>query len=134
MQWASEGDSAPGFYNSSYVYYSVDFCEPGGAMQPNPRDPRPQISTAGILGAVLGGLLGLVVGFVAFFLVRRKKRGSKNSAAVAAEEKDIVEEHKSEVYQPYELSTGVTTYEEIETAKPPVELAGKEMRGDYANI
>jgi hypothetical protein len=99
-------------YNSSYVYYSIDFCDPGGAMQPHSPGPQPQMSMVGIVGGVLGGLAGLVAGCLAVFLVLKKKRGSETSVVVAAEETGM-KEHNAEEYQPHELATGVTTYVEV---------------------
>jgi hypothetical protein len=45
-----------------------------------------------------------------------------------------MKEHKAEEYQPHELATGVTTYVKVETARPPVELAGKEMRENDKSV
>ena len=39
-------------YNASYVYYSIDFCDPGGAVQSQSPRPRPHVSTAGVVGGV----------------------------------------------------------------------------------
>lgn len=115
-------------YNSTYIYYSIDFCDPGAAKGP-PLSPS-QVSTSktptgAIVGGVVGGVvaLGIIICIVVMCIVR-KRRARKNV--------DVAEVHgrgRAEL-EPQELYTGRVKYEcaAVEIERSPAELDGAEMR------
>ncbi|KAL7770740.1 hypothetical protein CFE70_000679 [Pyrenophora teres f. teres 0-1] len=72
-------------FNSTFVYYSIDFCDPSGAQSPSPKPalsqtptPAPdssKMSTGAIAGAAIGGVAGLslILGLILFFVMKRRK-------------------------------------------------------------
>lgn len=126
-------------HNSTFVYYSIDMCDPAGAgasstslAQPTSKakesSESSKSSTPVIVGGVLGGLLGLciILGLV-LFLLRKKRRAQQDSGHSG--ESSMVYGHQPHAYAPQELPTSVVyKCKAVEVEQPPAELAGSEMR------
>jgi hypothetical protein len=136
-------------YNSTFVYYSIDFCDaavisdppsatstPTSTPTPTPPPASSGLSTGAIAGAAVGGGIGLgiIIGLVVFYVM--KKRNSANSRATpgSVELANVtpVEVHAKHIQ---ELGPGAVAYKHspVEIEQPPVELAGTEMEMRQSN-
>ncbi|CAO2653931.1 Nn.00g106640.m01.CDS01 [Neocucurbitaria sp. VM-36] len=118
-------------YNSSFVYYSIDFCDPGAAQELPSSAPTSSSGTptSAIVGGVVGGVLGLciILGLVIYMI--RKRRAKVGSGTPYAGETAQVDEWYAQHAGPQELPTHMLVYKRAvaEVEQPPVELAGREM-------
>lgn len=128
-------------YNSTYVYYSIDFCDIGAIGEtPSPTSRVPTSSPSSgpssgppigaIVGGVVGGVLGLalIAGIAAWILIK-KRRARRNA--------EVGDTRPSEMYagmyqERHEMSDGPVVYKShaVEVVQPPVELAGDDARPD----
>lgn len=123
-------------YNSTFVYYSIDFCDVGGVGEspssvPTSSPASSGLSTGAIAGAAIGGVvgLGIILGLIAFFVLRRRKQARNNSAATDNVGVVPIEIQGKNLH---EMGPGAVAYkrEAVEVEHPPVELEGVEMRRD----
>ncbi|RMZ69604.1 SH3 domain-containing [Pyrenophora seminiperda CCB06] len=125
-------------FNSTFVYYSIDFCDPNPA-QSSPKPTRSQaptsvpgskISTGAIVGAAVGGVvgLGLILGLILFFVMKKRKSRQSQETPGTMEE---LSAGPAEVHggHKHELGPGTVAYKHhaFEVEQPPVELAANEM-------
>ncbi|KAL1794321.1 hypothetical protein ACET3X_007742 [Alternaria dauci] len=125
-------------YNSTFAYYSIDFCDAGAlpTSTASPSSPSPAssgLSTGAIVGAAVGGgiALGIIIG-LAVFLVMRKRNSARLQEARGSTELTSVTPVEVHAKHLQELGTGAVAYKHhpVEIEQPPVELAGMEMRRD----
>ncbi|CAG5185447.1 uncharacterized protein ALTATR162_LOCUS11307 [Alternaria atra] len=140
-------------YNSTFVYYSIDFCDAGAIGDSPTATPTPTpiptttptpistpppvassgISTGAIVGAAVGGgiALGIIIGLVVFYVMKKRNSGRSRENLSSAELANVtpVEVHAKHIQ---ELGPGAVAYKHspVEVEQPPVELAGVEMRRD----
>jgi hypothetical protein len=116
-------------YNSEYVYYSIDFCDPGAIQSSVPTpSTSPQNHTAAIVGGVLGSILGLaIIAGIAFWVWWRKRRAGQQ--ANAAQGDDDVPVGELQAQERSELAMGKEVYkqEAVEVEAPPVEIGSSEF-------
>ncbi|KAB2103987.1 hypothetical protein AG0111_0g7750 [Alternaria gaisen] len=137
-------------YNSTFVYYSIDFCDAGAigaspsatttpSSTPSPSPPPPTSSgpsTGAIVGAAVGGgiALGIIVGLAVFFFMKKRNSARLQGARGFAELTGVTTVTPVEVHAKHiqELGPGAVAYKHnpVEIEQPPVELAGMEMRRD----
>jgi hypothetical protein len=139
-------------YNSTFVYYSIDFCDagaigpspsttstPSSTTSPSPSPPPPASSgpsTGAIVGAAVGGgiALGIIVGLAVFFFMKKRNSARLQGARGFAELTGVTTVTPVEVHAKHiqELGPGAVAYKHhpVEIEQPPVELAGMEMRRD----
>ena len=139
-------------YNSTFVYYSIDFCDagaispspsttptPSSTTSPSPSPPPPASSgpsTGAIVGAAVGGgiALGIIVGLAVFFFMKKRNSARLQGARGFAELTGVTTVTPVEVHAKHiqELGPGAVAYKynPVEIEQPPVELAGMEMRRD----
>lgn len=121
-------------WNSTYVFYSIDFCDPGAAnSSPSPSTSKSSAPPVGaIVGGVVGGVIVLVVLVCGLGWVLFKKRQARRDARVG-EMQGAGRVELPYGYAPQELGTGMVVYKQhaaVEVEQPPVELAGMELRDD----
>ncbi|KAH7378286.1 hypothetical protein BKA66DRAFT_571715 [Pyrenochaeta sp. MPI-SDFR-AT-0127] len=115
-------------YNSTFVYYSFDFCDPAGARTSSAPLPSstssPKASTGVIVGGVVGGVLGfgIILGLVICFI--RKRRQSQNWDDPPPHEPPQINEMYAR--ERMELPANMMVYKGAiaEVQQPPVELEG----------
>jgi len=134
-------------YNSTFVYYSIDFCDagaigesPSATSTPTPTStpsstPPPSgssgLSTGAIAGAAVGGGIGLgiIIGLAVFFIMRRRHSSRPREMSGSTELTSVTpyEVHAKHIQ---ELGPGAVAYkhEPVEIEQPPVELGGMELR------
>lgn len=138
-------------YNSTFAYYSIDFCDAGAIGDSPTATPTPTpiptttptpistpppvassgISTGAIVGAAVGGgiALGIIIGLVVFYVMKKRNSGRSRENLSSAELANVtpVEVHAKHIQ---ELGPGAVAYKHspVEVEQPPVELAGVEMR------
>ncbi|CAI9629692.1 unnamed protein product [Alternaria burnsii] len=141
-------------YNSTFVYYSIDFCDAGAigaspsatptpsstpSPSPSPSPPPPASSgpsTGVIVGAAVGGgiSLGIIIGLAVFFFMKKRNSARLQEARGFAELTSVTPVTPVEVHAKHiqELGPGAVAYKHnpVEIEQPPVELAGLEMRRD----
>jgi hypothetical protein len=124
-------------YNSTYIYYSFDFCDPGAAREtplpPSTSPSSPKTPTGAIVGGVVGGVVALgIVLCLVWMCVVKKRRRSVGSIVQVAE----VSGHSRAELEPQELYTGRVKYESAaaEVERPPVELEGVGMREERVRV
>lgn len=123
-------------YNSTFVYYSIDFCDAGVSTQsPSPgsngNSSSSGLSTGAIVGATLGGVAGvaIIVGLIVFFVLRKRKR-ARRSPEVAEYVASGPSEAQSK--QVHEMGPSTVVYKRdaaVEVEQPAAELEGTELRG-----
>jgi hypothetical protein len=135
-------------YNSTFVYYSIDFCDagaigesPSATSTPTPTSTPSStppssssgISTGAIVGAAVGGGIGLgiIIGLAVFYIMRRRNSAHSRESPVSAELASVTpyEVHAKHVQ---ELGPGAVAYKHhpVEIEQPPVEIGGMEMSRD----
>ena len=134
-------------YNSTFVYYSIDFCDAGAngespsatstptpTSSPSSTPPPPGssgLSTGAIAGAAVGGGIGLgiIIG-LAVFLIMRRRHSSRPREMSGSTELTSVTPYEVHAKHIQELGPGAVAYkhEPVEIAQPPVELGGMELR------
>ncbi|EUC51256.1 hypothetical protein COCMIDRAFT_79905 [Bipolaris oryzae ATCC 44560] len=123
-------------YNSSFVYYSIDFCDIVSTQSPiaphPPSSGSSGISTGAAVGATLGGVAGLAIigGLIAFFVLK-KRREARRTPEVA----EYPPSMPSEVHAKHlhEMGPGAVVYKRdaaVEVEQPAVELEGRELGTD----
>jgi LPXTG-motif cell wall-anchored protein len=136
-------------YNSTYVYYSIDFCDanvgdespslsvslsPSSSASSTASSP-PQASTGPstgtIVGAVVGGVagLGLVIGAVLYYIRRRRRTEEMHEAQLGPP--DLLMRYEVHGDNRQELPSGTGFYKNhaaVEIEQPPTELPGSDMR------
>lgn len=136
-------------YNSTFVYYSIDFCDAGAIGEspsakstptptPTPTStpsstPPPKassgLSTGAIAGAAVGGGIGLgiIIGLAVFYIMR-KRHSSRPREMSGSTELTSVTPYEVHAKHIQELGPGAVAYKHqpVEIAQPPVELAGTE--------
>jgi len=133
-------------YNSTFVYYSIDFCDAGAigespsatstptpTSSPSSTPPPPGssgLSTGAIAGAAVGGGIGLgiIIG-LAVFLIMRRRHSSRPREMSGSTELTSVTPYEVHAKHIQELGPGAVAYkhEPVEIAQPPVEIGGMEM-------
>ncbi|KAG9186204.1 hypothetical protein G6011_02760 [Alternaria panax] len=134
-------------YNSTFVYYSIDFCDAGAndatpsatptpTSTPSPSPPPPPssgLSTGAIVGAAVGGgiALGIITGLAVFYIMKKRNSARSQETRGFAE---LASATPLEVHAKHlqELGPGTVTYKHspVEIEQPPVELAAMETRRD----
>jgi hypothetical protein len=120
-------------YKSDYVYYSIDFCDPGAVHSsvPTPSStPSPQNNTAAIAGGVVGGVLGLgLIAGVAFWMWRKKRGGQRGQTHGDDAPNEDVPVGELHAHERSELGMGKVAYrqEAAEVAVPAVEIGSSEV-------
>jgi hypothetical protein len=113
-------------YNSTFVYYSIDFCNSPRSASPSSAASS-KSSTGAIVGGVVGGVvvLGILIGVGVYAWMRRRGHGEIQQEVSGAGIAELNHESK-----PMELDTegGMMAYKQVQ--QPPVELAGREMWED----
>ncbi|EFQ87841.1 hypothetical protein PTT_16493 [Pyrenophora teres f. teres 0-1] len=131
-------------FNSTFVYYSIDFCDPSGAQSPSPKPalsqtptPAPdssKMSTGAIAGAAIGGVAGLslILGLILFFVMKRRKskRIQETPGTVEWMNNEPAEVHGGHMQ---EIGPGTVAYKHhaYEVEQPPIELAANETGRDH---
>jgi hypothetical protein len=132
-------------YAPTYVYYSIDFCDPAAVASstptPTPSTAAPSSAAksnhpAAIAGGVVGGVvaLGLVAG-AAFWLARRKRKARARGGMQAGERAEVhgddapVRAGELHAEERTELGAGKVVYQQdaAEVAVPPVEIGSSEV-------
>ncbi|KAF2853818.1 hypothetical protein T440DRAFT_515304 [Plenodomus tracheiphilus IPT5] len=116
-------------YNSTYVYYSIDFCLPGGAQASIVPTSTPSassgLSAGAIAGAVIGGVagLGIIVAIIVIVVIRRKKA---KRLAKLPQESGGTDAQLRYRQAPHEIGRGSVMYKNnaVEIEQPPIELGG----------
>jgi hypothetical protein len=125
-------------YNSTFVYYSIDFCDAGAIGESPSATPTPTptpssssgLSTGAIAGIAVGGglALGLIVGLAVFYFMRRRNAARSQQTPGYTEPASVTpyEVHAKHIQ---ELGPGAVAYKHtaVEIEQPPVELASTEM-------
>ncbi|USP75180.1 hypothetical protein yc1106_02454 [Curvularia clavata] len=122
-------------YNSTFVYYSIDFCDGGANTQPSSssgstgNSSSSGLSAGAIVGATLGGVAGLaiIVGLIVFFVLRKRRR-TRESPEVAEHMASGPSEVQSK--QLHEMGPGTVVYKRnaaVEVEQPAAELEGTEI-------
>ncbi|KAE8837975.1 hypothetical protein PTNB85_05310 [Pyrenophora teres f. teres] len=131
-------------FNSTFVYYSIDFCDPSGAQSPSPKPalsqtptPAPdssKMSTGAIAGAAIGGVAGLslILGLILLFVMKRRKskRIQETPGTVEWMNNEPAEVHGGHMQ---EIGPGTVAYKHhaYEVEQPPIELAANETGRDH---
>ena len=114
-------------YNATYIYYSIDMCDPA-AVIPTNQPVVKKSHTGAIAGGVVGGLVGLALILGGAFWIVKKNRTQQQAAPV----QENRTEHWSELQgrEQNEIGAGKVVYrrEAVEVEAPPVELGGEEIR------
>jgi hypothetical protein len=135
-------------YNSTYVYYSIDFCDAGAvasssaaptpspspssspSASPTPLPPASSgLSTGAIVGIVVGAVLGLtILGISVYYLVRRRRHKGEAPAGMVQAGNGGGNIGPAEMHgeNAHELGSGAVGYKStaVEIEQPPVELEG----------
>ncbi|KAI8938900.1 hypothetical protein NX059_004757 [Plenodomus lindquistii] len=130
-------------YNSTYVYYSIDMCLPGGAQASSVPTPSPSTtptssgpSAGAIAGSVVGGVVGLgIIIAIILFVVLKKKKKAKELAA-APHESGGAEVLPQYHQMPHEIGRGSMIYKNnaVEIEQPPIELGGRDHAQPTAEL
>jgi uncharacterized protein HemX len=127
-------------YKSDYVYYSIDFCDPGAVQTsvPTPSStPSSKTHTPAIVGGVLGGVIGLAIIAGIAFWMWRKKRAEKQQRQQGENGSDgempVSELH---AHNRSEMGTGKGAYRQdaAEVEAPPVEIGGTEVHQQHNSL
>lgn len=129
-------------YNSTFVYYSIDFCDVGGvgespspspSSSPTSAPASSGLSTGAIAGAAIGGVVGvgIVLGLIAFFVLKKRKQ-ARNNQGISENVGVGVVPIEIQGKNLHEMGPGAVAYKSqaVEVEHPPVELDGMEMRRD----
>jgi hypothetical protein len=129
-------------YNSTFVYYSIDFCDAGAIGESPSATPTPTptptpppssssgLSTGAIAGIAVGGglALALITGLAVFYIMRRRNAARSQQTPGYTEPASVTpyEVHAKHIQ---ELGPGAVAYKHtaVEIEQPPVELASTEM-------
>lgn len=111
-------------YNSTFVYYSFDFCDPAGARASSTPTSSPKSSTGAIVGGVVGGVLGfgIILGLI-ICLIRKRRQPQSWDNPYPNGPAQINEMYAQERQ---ELPSNMMVYKGAiaEVQQPPVELEG----------
>lgn len=138
-------------WNSTFVYYSIDMCDPPSpSLSTTPTPPATSTTSKGpttttLIAAILGALAAgaLLLALALWLLARRNRTRSAEAytdvsdprihidgAAVRAEADPGLFRAELDAELRYEMPTGKVMYQHVaEVAQPAVELGGVEVRG-----
>ncbi|KAH9861792.1 hypothetical protein J1614_011545 [Plenodomus biglobosus] len=115
-------------YNSTFFYYSIDYCMVGGAQASTvpTSSSTPGPSVGAIAGGVIGGVtvLGLIIAVIVVVL---KKKKAKRLARMPQESGGTAVWPRYG-QAPHEIGRGSLMYKNnaVEVQQPPVELGGRD--------
>lgn len=124
-------------YNSSFVYYSIDFCDIVSTQSPTPSVIAPSshssgISTGAAVGATLGGVAGLAIigGLIAFFILKKRRKARRTPEVAEYSASMPSEVHAKHLH---EMGPSAVAYKRdaaVEVEQPAAELEGRELGHD----